>query len=81
MDISNKGALISFLTNVDEPLCCDHNGKRQSQIPPSEPTHMILLPVKDGILMRRLEVVNRDLLKQENTWLCQKCLNFVFGKC
>ena len=62
MDISNKGVLIS-LTNVDEPLCCDRNGKRQSQIPPSEPTHMILLPVKDGILMRRLEVGNRNLLK------------------
>jgi hypothetical protein len=44
-------------------LCRDHNGKRQSQIPPSEPTHMSLLPVKDVILMRRLEVGNRDLLK------------------
>ena len=29
----------------------------------SEATNMILLPVKDGILMRRLEVGNRDLLK------------------
>ena len=25
----------------------------------SEPTHMILLPVKDGILIRRLEVENK----------------------
>jgi hypothetical protein len=29
----------------------------------SDPTHMILLPVKDGIMMRRFEVGNRDLLK------------------
>ena len=32
----------------------------------SEPTHMILLPVKDGILMCRLEVVNRDLVKHSS---------------